>query len=319
MVRPGSVPKASGRPPRLRRYRARFIVPLMRAGSRSFRGPRSGRVFLVCCLATTAASAGFRRGRLAEPRRSRRPCPAVRRRYRWVLRAGSPRVRRMRDAGCQRYSSIPSAARSWPLGFQRALAEELFDSELGAGLDDRWHRHLLRLMGDALAWQVLSRHAIRERARDNRRSPTLSGQGSDFGFVIEVAQQIAHGGSVPVVCDLTRLLGLGDIVAVTAGLSRQSNARTRCCPQGGRLVDGTCASYGARQARQATSPMVMCLTSIRSDPLRVAARPDSAARAALTASSGSGLACRRRSCRSDRSTSTTRIPAAVTCRARPAP
>ena len=49
------------------------------------------------------------------------------------------------------------------------------------------------------------------------------------------------------------------------------------------------------------------------------ARPDWAARAALTASSGSDLPCRRRSCRSDRSTSTTRTPAAVMCRARPAP
>ena len=49
------------------------------------------------------------------------------------------------------------------------------------------------------------------------------------------------------------------------------------------------------------------------------ARPDWAARAALTASSGSDLPCRRRSWRSERSTSTTRMPAAVMWRARPAP
>ena len=49
------------------------------------------------------------------------------------------------------------------------------------------------------------------------------------------------------------------------------------------------------------------------------ARPDWAARAALTASSVSDLPWRRRSCRSERSTSMTRIPAAVTCRDRPAP
>jgi hypothetical protein len=42
------------------------------------------------------------------------------------------------------------------------------------------------------------------------------------------------------------------------------------------------------------------------------ARPDWAARAALTASSGSDLPCRRRSCRSERSPSTTRMPAAAT-------
>src|SRR5258706_16110650 len=49
------------------------------------------------------------------------------------------------------------------------------------------------------------------------------------------------------------------------------------------------------------------------------ALPDWAARAALTASSGSDLPWRRRSCRSDRSTSTTRTPAADMWRARPAP
>ena len=49
------------------------------------------------------------------------------------------------------------------------------------------------------------------------------------------------------------------------------------------------------------------------------ARPDWAARAALTASRGSDLPCRRRSWRSERSTSTTRTPAVATCRDRPAP
>jgi len=49
------------------------------------------------------------------------------------------------------------------------------------------------------------------------------------------------------------------------------------------------------------------------------ARPDWAARAALTASSESDLPWRRRSCRSERPASTTRTPAAVTWRARPAP
>jgi hypothetical protein len=49
------------------------------------------------------------------------------------------------------------------------------------------------------------------------------------------------------------------------------------------------------------------------------ALPDWAARAALTASSGSDFPCRRRAERSDRLTSTTLTPAACRCRARPAP
>jgi hypothetical protein len=35
--------------------------------------------------------------------------------------------------------------------FQRTLAGELRAAEADNGPDSRWHRHLLRLMGDALA------------------------------------------------------------------------------------------------------------------------------------------------------------------------
>jgi hypothetical protein len=72
-------------------------------------------------------------------------------------------------------------------------------------------------MGDALAWKVLTRHTIRELARDRQRPPSLTGQGADFDFVLEVAEQIARDGVLPIVCDLTHLLGVGDIVVATAG------------------------------------------------------------------------------------------------------
>ena len=49
--------------------------------------------------------------------------------------------------------SSPQAA----LAFQRRLAGELLSVEPDKGPDAQWHRHLLRLMGDALAWKVLSR------------------------------------------------------------------------------------------------------------------------------------------------------------------
>jgi len=96
-------------------------------------------------------------------------------------------------------------------------------------------------------------------------------------------------------------------------------------------VEGT-GSYGAGLARHLAAAGITVVEVDRadrqdrhrpgkSDPLDAvsAARPDCAARAALTASSGSDLPARCRSCRSARSTSTTRTPAAARCRARPAP
>ena len=83
-------------------------------------------------------------------------------------------------------------------------------------------------------------------------------------------------------------------------------------------VEGT-GSYGAGLARHLAAAGVRVVEVDRpdrqdrarqgkSDPLDAV----SAARAALTASSGSDLPCRRRFWRSDRSTSTTRMPAAAT-------
>jgi len=87
--------------------------------------------------------------------------------------------------------------------------------------------------------------------------------------------------------------------------------------QGPGLVDrlgafGGGAALGDHEGRMASTAPSRPLDAPR-------ARPDWAARAALTASRGSDLPCRRRSCRSERSTSTTWTPAAVTCRDRPAP
>ena len=72
-------------------------------------------------------------------------------------------------------------------------------------------------MGDALAWKALSRHTIRELARGRQRPPSLTTQGADFGFVVEVAEQIAHDGVLPIICDLTHLLDVGDIIAAALG------------------------------------------------------------------------------------------------------
>ncbi|MFE7191352.1 hypothetical protein [Kitasatospora sp. NPDC057541] len=99
---------------------------------------------------------------------------------------------------------------------QRRIAEEIRAAEPQDSEEADDHRHLLRLMGDSLAWKMLNRHAIRELARDRRDPPHLSSQGEDFEFVMSVAGRDLDAGRVPIVCDLTHLLAVGDIVS-TAG------------------------------------------------------------------------------------------------------
>jgi hypothetical protein len=101
--------------------------------------------------------------------------------------------------------------------FQRALADELRAAEADGSPNSRWHRHLLRLMGDALARKMLSIHTLSELARDMRPAPSLSAQGSDFDFVLDAAEAFAHGGIPSVVSDLTHLVGVGDIVTANGG------------------------------------------------------------------------------------------------------
>lgn len=101
--------------------------------------------------------------------------------------------------------------------FQRSLADELRAAEADSSPDSPWHRHLLRLMGDALARKTLSEHVLFELAREMHPVPSLSAQGSDFDFVLDTAEAFARGGVPVVVSDLTHLVGVGDIVTVNGG------------------------------------------------------------------------------------------------------
>jgi hypothetical protein len=101
--------------------------------------------------------------------------------------------------------------------FQRSLADDLRAAEADSSPDSRWHRHLLRLMGDALARKTLSEHILFELAREMRPAPSLSAQGNDFDFVLDTAEAFARDGVPVVVSDLTHLVGVGDIVTVNGG------------------------------------------------------------------------------------------------------
>ncbi|MFB7122975.1 hypothetical protein [Kitasatospora sp. NPDC056273] len=97
--------------------------------------------------------------------------------------------------------------------FQVRIADGIRAAEPQKTDEAHQHRHLLRLMGDALAWKLVDRHTIREMARSRRDPPSISSQGEDFDFVMSVARRGLDGG-IPVICDLTHLLAVGDIVSV---------------------------------------------------------------------------------------------------------
>jgi hypothetical protein len=118
------------------------------------------------------------------------------------------------------------------MAFQRALARELSAAETAASPDSRWHRHLLRLMGGALARQLLSPHTLRELARDQRPVSALTDQGDDFEFVLDVAERLAHDGVAPIVADLTHLIGVGDLIAVTPDDISIIECKNRQMPDG---------------------------------------------------------------------------------------
>jgi hypothetical protein len=118
------------------------------------------------------------------------------------------------------------------VSFQRDLSAEIIAFEARKDDDARRHRHLLRLMGDAFARGLLSTHTLRELAREARRPAPLSGQGVDFEFVLDAAASLADASVVPIVADLTHLIGVGDIVAVGRGFISIIECKNRKLPEG---------------------------------------------------------------------------------------
>jgi hypothetical protein len=104
---------------------------------------------------------------------------------------------------------------------QVELAESIMRSEvarrrLPKQSDERalwkYHDQQLRVVGDTLAWLALDSHTIRNLGKDPGRPASLSGQWSDFQFVLQTARRIAGVGLVVLVCDVTNVLLVGDLV-----------------------------------------------------------------------------------------------------------
>lgn len=141
---------------------------------------------------------------------------------------------------------------SSPLGyvaFQRTLSREIMRTEEDKSYEAKRHRHLLRLIGDAMAWKLLDPHIIRELARGRTRPPYLGDQGESFDFVLDVAQEMAENGSLPIVADLTNLMAVGDIVCVSAEGVHVAECKNRVPPM--RPPSGRIARQEQRGARAA--------------------------------------------------------------------
>lgn len=115
-----------------------------------------------------------------------------------------------------RFCDLPD--KGSPLSFQRDLAAELRATETRStqSLTQELSRHkrLVRIIGDSLAFSVLDQHTIRTLSRHPGPSPSIVGQREDFAHVSNIAEMLAASGYVPLLCDVTNLLKVGDIVAV---------------------------------------------------------------------------------------------------------
>ncbi len=100
--------------------------------------------------------------------------------------------------------------------WQRRLADAIIDAESSKVGTDRAeakrHRHLLRVIADGLVHELLHDHTIRSLSRHPGKPASLSAQGADFDFVFEQASRLYSLGFVPIIADLTTLIGVGDIV-----------------------------------------------------------------------------------------------------------
>jgi len=101
--------------------------------------------------------------------------------------------------------------------WQRALAEALVNAELNHEHHEKvlikHHRHLLRIIGDALVYELLPSHTIRTLGKGPRAAPPgIASQGADFDFVFECAERLRAQGIVPIIADLTTLINTGDVI-----------------------------------------------------------------------------------------------------------
>jgi len=108
------------------------------------------------------------------------------------------------------------------LAYQRDLAEAIREAERGLrsktkDKDDlRFHIDCLRLYADALVWQTLHPHTIRQLAKSSGHPPSLLTQGPAFDNVLETAAELTQDTPFPaLIADITNVIKIGDVIHVT--------------------------------------------------------------------------------------------------------
>jgi hypothetical protein len=100
--------------------------------------------------------------------------------------------------------------------FQLRLAAAIVRHEPAAfearNPDAKEHLRLLRLLGDALAWQLLHPYAIRQLAKNPAPPPALGSQGDGFARTLREAQEHAAAGHLVLVSDLNHCVTIGDVI-----------------------------------------------------------------------------------------------------------
>jgi hypothetical protein len=111
-------------------------------------------------------------------------------------------------------AGVDSAEAMW--AFQRNLADRIREAERlqkeCRQPQTEWHLHLLRVIGDSLAWTVLHGHTIRQLAKNAGRPPWLIDQGRAFDDTLAMAERAAKRGMPVLVADLTNCIRIGDLI-----------------------------------------------------------------------------------------------------------
>lgn len=99
---------------------------------------------------------------------------------------------------------------------QKIIAKEIQKSEQMAKTDTtgeyKWHMHLLRCYGDALAWMLLHPHTIRQLSKNPSPPPSLVNQGESFEYVLETASNFVDEGVPVLISDITNCLKISDLI-----------------------------------------------------------------------------------------------------------
>lgn len=105
------------------------------------------------------------------------------------------------------------------LTWQRRLADEIIAAESGGtdtSPDDfKRHRRLLRVIADGLVHRLVEPHTIRTLSKHPGKPPSLTAQGANLDFAFECAADVRSAGLIPIIADLTTLIGVGDVVGVS--------------------------------------------------------------------------------------------------------